>query len=219
MSIGNDLFVVLVVYFMKRLLVFVFVGAIVASCTFDEVLVEPQAAVMETAPASEPPYSRLHLNMRSLSSSYGHTVKVHSILLGGTAEGEHFYRDGTYIPEDDVWTDLVLDNENPLTFMFDESGLNGNAAALPADYAPILKDTCLMLFPQDFSEVGLPLEVDFSVMEGETTIMRDVMQTRVRTELMQGEKFTISLDLTLVPISFDVSIEDWFDEEQINIVI
>ncbi len=215
---------------------FVLGGVTVVSCTFVDLNYpvsasednEPAEIIMKSGkPVAEEefPYeealAQLCLELRALPNGYGHTVKVHSVMVGGTAEGEHFYRRGTYNPENGgFWTDLAADDENPLTFIFDESGLEDIAEVLPPDYTPILKETCLKVIPQDFSEVGLPVEVDFSIIDGENTVMRDVMTKRVNTELIQGEKFTVALDLTPVAVTFSVTINDWFDDEQnIDIVL
>ncbi len=183
---------------MRRMLIIIAAGAILASCMYVEP-VDDDIKFRSDASYPESSMAQISVELRSLPNSYGHTVKVNSVLLGGTEEEEQFHEIGT--------------------ILLDSLSLNSTALSLPADYAPIT-DSCISVIPQDFSEVGLPVEVDFNVMEEGTAIMHDVLRTRVNADFRPGEKFPVFIDLSFVPITFEISIEDWFNGvENIEIVL
>ncbi len=159
--------------------------------------------------------ARLSVKLRSLTNDYGHTVRVKSIRLGDVNEGEHFYTEGTFSLADGcMWTDTRTDSANPLTISLDSSRFNITASALKADYTNILADDFIKVIPQDFTSVGLPVQIDFSIMDGESVILNDRLSCRVEADLRQGEICSLCFDLTPVPITFNPVVDPWIEETE-----
>ncbi len=159
---------------------------------------------------------RISVKAKSLPNRYGHTIRVRAVRIGSSGEGENFYSSGMLeMSSVGIWSECMTNDDEPLTFSLDERHFNSNASSLPADYEDIVDESSsIFVIPQDFSSAGLPVEVDFSIMDGESVIMDDTLKCRFAARLNQGKTYSIYFDLTPVPITFDVTVDPW---EEVNI--
>ncbi len=142
--------------------------------------------------------AQMCLNIKALPSEYGHTVVLRSVRLGGCGEGECFYDRGVYEPGRRRWGECE------------------DMKRIPADFIPkINEDNLLLMIPKDFSSTGLPIEIEFSIMDGGTVLMNDCLKTRLYPDLRSGTRFEASFDLTPVPITFNPSVDSW-DEAAVD---
>ncbi len=159
--------------------------------------------------------ARICVKARSQANEYGHTVRVKSMVLGGCHEGENFFRRGTFdFAGGGIWNELEACSDDPLIFSMDSTHFSSAASALPAEFTALTdEENFIMVLPQDFSETGLPVSVEFNIMDGESILLEDRMECLVYPKLRQGETYSICLDMTPVPITFNPTVDSWISVE------
>ncbi len=153
--------------------------------------------------------------MRAQPDESGHTVRLKSVRVGGTSQGQNFYRRANFdLASGGVWRNRSHEDGNPLIFTLDETHFNHNASALPADYALICDEgSFIMVIPQDFRSSGLPVEVSFSIMDGDAVLLDDCLRSIVYPDFRQGKTCSFRFDLTPVPIEYAPAVELWEEME------
>ncbi len=215
---------------MNRIFIVVLAGMVVSSCVIENVVESNdfndaeavkvsvrevqeegvRSLTVSDAQVFEYAFAKICVEAMAYLAEPGHYVKINSIRIGSENAGENFYVSGIFDFSTGEWSDRVCDISDPLTFTLDSTCFNSFAERLTADYEYVTDEEAFVkAIPQDFSETGFPVEVDFTIMGGESVILNDMLKTRVYPKLRPGRTCYITLDLTPTPITFNPSVAPW----------
>lgn len=156
----------------------------------------------------------------------GTTIKLNKITLAGSNDGKGtnkaFYKKGTIDLSytSSTTTSLWTPSEEKQDFEW----YSGDDQLSKTTAVENPKTKYLFVIPQDFSQqtenadkLYVIVEYTISYTNGATATMTSTVSSPIVKNFEQGKAYTINLTIGLTPIEFDATVEDWKDDNTIEI--
>lgn len=147
------------------------------------------------------------------------TITLNKITLAGSATDPTvgaFYTDGTIdLSNAEDATALWTECKGEQYFTWSSGFSNVTSSYLTSS------GDCLFVIPQDFSTgtKKLYVIVDYTISynDGVTAAMKSTVSSQIVKNFEHGKAYMINLTIGLTPIEFDATVEDWKDDNTIEI--